>query len=233
VARASTTRRPTVCLLSAHPLVLGELQTALAQSSARGKRREGSSLLTVRVTPNWQADGQNVEIPVAQVYVVDAMDSRAATEATLSAVLRAHPQSAVAVLGDEFDEAAAFALLRLGARGLIRYSEARTQLPAALDAMAGGNYWVPRAVLSRFVDSMFGRGRQPAEVPRQPGLSAREQQVMDALLENLSNKEIGSRLNISERTVKFHVSRILGKFKVQRRADLILRFYQDAARRRE
>ncbi len=226
-------RRPTVCLLSAHPLVLGELQTALAHSTGRAKPRDRSRLLTVRVTPDWQADGQGVEIPVAQVYVVDAMDSRAATEATLTTVLRAQPAAAVAVLGDEFDEAVAFALLRLGARGLIRYSEARTQLPAALEAMAVGNYWVPRAVLSRFVDSVFGRGHQPAEMPRQPGLSAREQQVMDALLENLSNKEIGNRLSISERTVKFHVSRILGKFKVQRRADLILRFYQDAARRRE
>jgi two-component system, NarL family, response regulator DesR len=46
------------------------------------------------------------------------------------------------------------------------------------------------------------------------------------LLENLVNKEIGSRLNISERTVKFHVSHILSKFGVRRRADLILLCYQ-------
>jgi Bacterial regulatory proteins, luxR family len=43
---------------------------------------------------------------------------------------------------------------------------------------------------------------------------------------NLVNKEIGSRLNISERTVKFHVSNILSKFGVRRRADLILLCYQ-------
>jgi DNA-binding NarL/FixJ family response regulator len=50
--------------------------------------------------------------------------------------------------------------------------------------------------------------------------------VLEGLLENLANKEIASRLNISERTVKFHVSNLLAKFNVRRRADLILLCYQ-------
>jgi len=57
-------------------------------------------------------------------------------------------------------------------------------------------------------------------------LSTRETQVLDRLLENLSNKEIAAKLNISERTVKFHVSNVLTKFGVGRRADLILLRYQ-------
>ena len=51
--------------------------------------------------------------------------------------------------------------------------------------------------------------------------------MLDALLQNLANKEIGDRLNISERTVKFHVSNLLQKFGVHRRADLILMCYQN------
>src|SRR4029077_5382932 len=57
-------------------------------------------------------------------------------------------------------------------------------------------------------------------------LSRREQEVLDSLLENLSNKEIASKLNIAERTVKFHVSNLLNKFGVRRRADLILLTFQ-------
>ena len=57
-------------------------------------------------------------------------------------------------------------------------------------------------------------------------LSRREREVLDALLENLANKEIASRLNISERTVKFHVSNLLSKLGVRRRADLILLCFQ-------
>jgi len=48
---------------------------------------------------------------------------------------------------------------------------------------------------------------------------------MDALLENLSNKEIAAKLNMSERTAKFHVSNLLAKYGVRRRADLILLTY--------
>ena len=86
---------------------------------------------------------------------------------------------------------------------------------------------MPRDLLSRFIDSHLGvmRGRQ---VKLSPGnLTHRERQVLDAVLENLANKEIGSRLNISERTVKFHVSSLLEKFGVRRRIDLILLCLQE------
>ena len=53
--------------------------------------------------------------------------------------------------------------------------------------------------------------------------------VLEPLLQNLSNKEIAGKLNISERTVKFHVSNLLAKFSVQRRADLILHSFQSRA----
>jgi len=59
-----------------------------------------------------------------------------------------------------------------------------------------------------------------------PDVSRREREVLDLLLDNLCNKEIASKLFISERTVKFHVSNLLSKFGVQRRADLIVLWMQ-------
>jgi DNA-binding CsgD family transcriptional regulator len=53
------------------------------------------------------------------------------------------------------------------------------------------------------------------------GLSRREKEVLNGVLENLANKEIASRLSISERTVKFHVSSLFVKFKVRSRIELI------------
>jgi len=52
-------------------------------------------------------------------------------------------------------------------------------------------------------------------------LSPREQNVLECLLGYLSNKEIGQQLNISERTVKFHVSALFAKFNVRDRFSLI------------
>ena len=51
-------------------------------------------------------------------------------------------------------------------------------------------------------------------------ISRREQEVLDGVLQSLGNKEIASRLNVSERTIKFHVSSLLAKFGVTDRVAL-------------
>jgi DNA-binding CsgD family transcriptional regulator len=53
-------------------------------------------------------------------------------------------------------------------------------------------------------------------------LSRRQYQVLCGIAQRLSNKEIAARLNLSERTVKFHVSAMLEKFGVHGRADLLM-----------
>ena len=52
-------------------------------------------------------------------------------------------------------------------------------------------------------------------------LTRREEEVLDGILRSLANKEIASELNLSERTVKFHVSSLLSKFKVRSRMELM------------
>ena len=175
------------------------------------------------LTPNFET----VSLPRAQVYLIDAHTTRQATEVLVSGIHHRYPASRQLVVAEKFSEANAFALLRLGAKGLLGYSEAREQLPRALQSVASGGFWVPRKLLSRFVDSILvaTRGRRISSGPAD--LSRREREVLDCLLENLANKEIADKLHISERTVKFHVSSLLSKFSVRRRTDLILLCYQN------
>jgi DNA-binding CsgD family transcriptional regulator len=51
-------------------------------------------------------------------------------------------------------------------------------------------------------------------------VSRREQEVLDCILHGASNKEIAAKLNVAERTVKFHVSSLLAKFGVTDRIAL-------------
>jgi DNA-binding CsgD family transcriptional regulator len=53
-------------------------------------------------------------------------------------------------------------------------------------------------------------------------LSRRQHEVLKAVSQNLSNKEIAAKLNVSVRTIKFHVSALLAKFHVCGRVDLML-----------
>lgn len=54
-------------------------------------------------------------------------------------------------------------------------------------------------------------------------LSSRQKEILQAVLCNKANKEIASKLNITVRTVKFHVSTLLSKFGVENRAELARR----------
>ncbi len=59
-------------------------------------------------------------------------------------------------------------------------------------------------------------------------LTCREEEVLDGIFRSLANKEISCELNISERTVKFHVSSLLSKFKVRSRRELMREAWQQA-----
>jgi DNA-binding NarL/FixJ family response regulator len=215
----SKVRDLSVCLLSAHPLVLGELEKLLT--------KPGFRIVTKQLESSLAPELRRAVLPKAGIYVIDAHASQQAAAALISNILEANPAARLIVVGEKLTEAGSYSLLRMGVKGLLTYAEAREQLPRTLPLVAEGGFWVPRVLLSTFVDSILegAHGRQFKNAAA-ADLSRREQETLEALLENLSNKEIASKLNISERTVKFHVSNLLSKFGVRRRADLILLCYQ-------
>lgn len=219
MAKANGRSNLKVCLLSPHPMVLAEFRRLLEHSGFQISCKQLDSMLA--------PDLRNLEVPRASVYVVDAHAARQSTGALLNNILDRYSDARLLVVGDNLKEADSYTLLRQGVKGILTYGEAREQLPRALPQVAAGGIWVPRPVLSRFVDSILSttQGRR-LRAHSTSELSRREQEVLSSLLENLANKEIAERLHISERTVKFHVSNLLAKFGVRRRADLILLCYQ-------
>ena len=216
----TTARKISVCLLASHPLVLAEFQRLLTHSPVKVQPQQVESPLA-----------NLASIPRAGIYVVDFDGNRRVTEALVTQVLERFSNARLLLVGSDFSEEVAFPLLRLGVKGLLQHAQLPDQLPRALQSIASGGYWVPRNLLSRFVDSVLVKATHGVTMSSSTRLSRREKEVIQGLLDNLSNKEIGSRLNISERTVKFHVSNILQKFGVGRRADLIVLAYQEQSRK--
>lgn len=205
-----------VCVLSFHPLVFPTFRSLIA---------DGHFLLQdCRLPSDRPPDLQAFKIPSANVYVVEAHDRRAPTETLIVRMLAQNPLARILVTGQAVDERVAFPLLRLGVKGLLTYAELPAQLERALAAVAGGGFWIPRAILSRFVESVVDGSPSGRVSPGSFHLTPREREVLGEVLGRLSNKEIAEKLGLSERTVKFHVSNLLAKHGVMRRADLILLF---------
>ena len=215
--RVRRNNHPLVCLLSTHPLLLEEFSRKLAKSHIPAK--------AFRLRQVFFEDVNRLAIPSAGVYVVDGHDPFAAV--LVGALVNRFPDSRVIVLSEKFTDANAFPMLELGAKGLLDYSEASQHLPDAVKTVAEGGFWVERHLLSRFMDSIVHGARRRFGKAGPRHLSPREREVLECLLENLSNKEIAKKLNISERTAKFHVSNLLAKFDVRRRVDLVMLQFHD------
>jgi DNA-binding NarL/FixJ family response regulator len=204
-----------VCVCTFHPLVQRQLSKLIAAHSFRP--------VACRLDAAAVANRDQLRIPRAPVYVVDSPSRRHEAEYLVSEILARFPRARVLVLAEDLDEVSSFAFLRLGARGILHYSEVERRLVQALRTLAAGGFWGPRDLLSRFIDKTLREHRmKPAVRVAGAALSRRENEVLELLLENYSNKEIASRLNISSRTAKFHVSNLLAKYGVSGRADLLL-----------
>jgi DNA-binding NarL/FixJ family response regulator len=212
----SSRKRVTVCVIAAHPMVLTQLQRILNAAPLYVDERRLSVV-----------ESESAQLPKATIYIIDAASCSEGPTTRVAQLLQQEPGANVLVLGEQFEESAVFELLNLGVKGLVTHESMEQQLPRALETISSGGLWVWRKLLSKFVDSLVGAGRNSQDTVHAPDvrMSQRERQIASALLKNLTNKEIANELNISERTVKFHVSNLLSKFKVQRRADLLVLWY--------
>jgi DNA-binding CsgD family transcriptional regulator len=94
----------------------------------------------------------------------------------------------------------------------------RGQSPVDYIVMVDAGEELLRSVALR-ASNLLERGRASISPIR---LSRREQEVLSGIVRNMANKEIAAMLRLSERTVKFHVTALLSKFRVHDRVSLML-----------
>ncbi|HEY2393765.1 MAG TPA: LuxR C-terminal-related transcriptional regulator [Candidatus Angelobacter sp.] len=104
----------------------------------------------------------------------------------------------------------------LGIHAIILVPNIDTELPSAVHAVAEGQFWMGRECLSEYIKSTRSFGG----FAESRSFTDREQQIIPFLMTGFSNKDIANMLQIEDRTVKFHVSNILRKFKVKTRKAL-------------
>ncbi len=113
--------------------------------------------------------------------------------------------------------------LRLGARGIVLKESLTQMLYKSIRAVMAGELWVGH---ERMVDLMrsieTSRSASTREGPAASRLTARELEIVGAIVDGAANKDIGSQFGLSEQTVKNHLSRIFDKLGVSNRLELAL-----------
>ncbi|HEV8524097.1 MAG TPA: hypothetical protein VGQ71_06320 [Terriglobales bacterium] len=214
MSAAAPVHTPTVCLLSSHALLISEFQGMAYKADFQ--------LRAKFLNPHMAFDVRALQLPHDAVYAVDARPSRAETQSLVSDLLAQFPGSHVMVLAGNFPESTAFPLLALGVRGLLRHSDVRQQLPLAVRSIAAGGFWVPRTLLERFVESAVGSTLRSRFALERADLGESEAAVLDGVVQNLSDAQIAKKLLLEQAEVERQVTRLLARFGVRRRADLIL-----------
>ncbi len=127
----------------------------------------------------------------------------------------AHPGIGLLVLTTFLDEDLVVRAVHAGARGYVVKDVDTTELVRAIRAISAGESAFDSRSAAAVVRSMSGRGESRQQ------LTDREVEVLRLLAAGLSNNKIGEKLFISATTAKFHVSNIMRKLEVSRRAEAV------------
>jgi DNA-binding NarL/FixJ family response regulator len=134
------------------------------------------------------------------------------------------PVTRIVVLTASEEDDHLIAALKNGARAYILKGVAARELLRILRSVAAGESYVPPALAASLLLEMHEVGRQSAKPPENPlnDLTERERQILEGMASGLSNKEIGQKLFLSEKTVKHYITNILQKLQVRNRVEAAL-----------
>jgi len=196
-----------VFIVAASTLARSGLQNLLAD---RGVEVVGSS-----------PDIDSIEgaLAEADALVIDASGENAQT--LLEALARSDlaSETPIVVLAGNSPPNWSSEALRNGVRAVLPVGVSRDQLAAALEAVTAGLLVLHPAEIAAVLPAAT-RATPSLNELAEP-LTRREREVLQMLAAGLANKEIASRLDISDHTAKFHVASILGKLGAASRAEAV------------
>lgn len=180
---------------------LSHLVDAEADMTLAGMYTDSESMLTGL---------QNKE---ADVVLMDPVGLSPMGMEMIRQVLRDNLKIHVVVLTANQQEQQLFAAIRAGARGYLPKSADITEVLEAIRAVAYGEALISPELAVQLLEEFARLSVQ------QTGLTARERDILNAIVKGDSNREIAKQLGLSEKTVKNYVSDILSKLHVRDRTE--------------
>jgi len=126
----------------------------------------------------------------------------------------AHPEIGCLILTSYDDDDALFSAIMAGAAGYLLKQIKGTDLVGAIRTIAAGRSLLDPAVTQRVLTRLR---EGPAQDPKLATLGVREREILQLVAEGLTNRQIATRIHLSEKTVKNYVSSILEKLNLTSR----------------
>lgn len=172
--------------------VVGEAGTAADAPSRVAATRPDVAVLDVRLP-----DGSGVEV---------------------CREIRSRDESVQCLMLTSFaDDEALFDAIMAGASGYVLKDIRGTELLSAVRDVAAGKSLLDPAATARVLERLRGGGARTDD--RLDRLTGRERRILDLIGEGLTNRAIGERLHLAEKTIKNYVSSLLAKLGMQRRSE--------------
>jgi DNA-binding NarL/FixJ family response regulator len=152
-------------------------------------------------------------------------------QTTVSETVNHAPQTRVVILEDDKNKPVdQLALFKSGAHGFLSHTIPSPLMLKAAHAVCNGEIWVPRQLITKLIGELArdtSRGTNTLSFAGNSSiehLTPREMQVAEMVHRGGNNKSIARTLDISERTVKAHLSAIFRKLDIENRLHLALFF---------
>ncbi|CBG67623.1 MULTISPECIES: response regulator [Streptomyces] len=127
------------------------------------------------------------------------------------------PELACLMLTSFDDEEALLDSIMAGASGYVLKQIRGSDLVSAVRTVAAGQSLLDPSATARLMARLRQGPQEEREPEALPGLTGREREILALIGEGLTNRQIGQRLFLAEKTVKNHISRLLAKLGVERR----------------
>jgi len=142
----------------------------------------------------------------------------------ISDIKESSPATKAIILTGGMGEEIIIEAIKAGAKGYLSKNTSISRLFKAIEAVDNGELWIERHLIAKYFN---GDITDDSCLEGSPGkieefLTSREQEVLRILMQGDSNKEIGRKLFICEKTVKSHLNSIFKKLNVRRRIEAIL-----------
>lgn len=197
-----------VCLLEFDPMRAAGLQSSF----------EGSTEIAI-VVENSPAHLERSWLDPEWEVAVVGTRLGAGTLKLIASIRTLRPDLFILVMSPAAGNDAVLNVLNLGAKGFLHESTTAVEFEEAVRAVVSGCIWAPRRVQAELIDRLLV-SREPLASAAGIRVTAREQQVLDLLLDGQSNREIARGLRIEERTVKSYVAKLMRKMGVSNRTAL-------------